>query len=146
MGVEHRNELVREINGVRYFNDSIASSPSRTIAGLKSFDRKVMLIAGGYDKHIPFEPLAPYVIEKVKFMALSGPTAAAIEKAVVEHPHYNGVPEIVRVNDIKEAVEIVSAKAQSGDIVTLSPACASFDAFPNFEARGKYFKELVNNL
>ncbi len=146
MGVEHRNELVREVNGVRYFNDSIASSPSRTIAGLKSFDRKVMLIAGGYDKHIPFEPLAPYIIEKVKFMALSGPTAAAIEKAVLEHPHYNGVPEIVRVNDIKEALEIVSAKAQSGDIVTLSPACASFDAFPNFEARGKYFKELVNNL
>lgn len=146
MGVEHRNELVREKDGVRYFNDSIASSPSRTIAGLKSFDRKVMLIAGGYDKHIPFEPLAPYVIEKVKFMALSGPTAEAIEKAVLEHPHYNGVPEIVRVNDIKEAVEIVSAKAQRGDIVTLSPACASFDAFPNFEARGKYFKELVNNL
>ena len=146
MGVEHRNELVREINGVRYFNDSIASSPSRTIAGLKSFDRKVMLIAGGYDKHIPFEPLAPYIIEKVKFLALSGPTAAAIEKAVVEHPHYNGVPEIVRVNDIKEALEIVSSKAVSGDIVTLSPACASFDAFPNFEARGKYFKELVNDL
>ena len=145
-GVEHRNEFVREKDGVRYFNDSIASSPTRTIAGLKSFDQKVMLIAGGYDKHIPFEPLAPYIIEKVKFMALSGPTAAAIEKAVTEHPHYKGSPEIVKVADIKEAVEIINSKAQKGDIVTLSPACASFDAFPNFEARGKYFKELVNKL
>lgn len=146
MGVEHRNELVREVDGVRYYNDSIASSPSRTIAGLKSFDQKVMLIAGGYDKHIPFEPLAPYIIEKVKFMTLSGPTADAIEKAVVSHPEYNGVPEIVKVKDIKEAVSIIHKKAQKGDIVTLSPACASFDAFPNFEARGKYFKELVNEL
>ncbi len=146
MGVEHRNELVREVDGVRYYNDSIASSPSRTIAGLKSFDQKVMLIAGGYDKHIPFEPLAPYIIEKVKFMTLSGPTADAIEKAVVSHPEYNGVPEIVKVKDIKEAVSIIHKKAQKGDIVTLSPACASFDAFPNFEARGKYFKELVNQL
>lgn len=145
-GVEHRNELIREINGVRYFNDSIASSPSRTIAGLKSFDKKVMLIAGGYDKHIPFEPLAPYIIEKVKFMALSGPTADAIEKAVITHPEYNGCPEIVKVSDIKEALNIIHARAEKGDIVTLSPACASFDAFPNFEARGKYFKDLVNEL
>lgn len=146
MGVEHRNEFVREVDGVRYYNDSIASSPSRTIAGLKSFDQKVMLIAGGYDKHIPFEPLAPYIIEKVKFMTLSGPTADAIQKAVISHPEYNGVPEIVKVKDIKEAVSIIHKKAQKGDIVTLSPACASFDAFPNFEARGKYFKELVNEL
>lgn len=145
-GVEHRNEFVREKDGVRYFNDSIASSPTRTIAGLKSFDRKVMLIAGGYDKHIPFEPLAPYIIDKVKFMALSGPTASAIEKAVTEHPNYKGSPEIVKVADIKEALEVIHARAESGDIVTLSPACASFDAFPNFEERGKYFKELVNEL
>ncbi|MEE0946779.1 MAG: UDP-N-acetylmuramoyl-L-alanine--D-glutamate ligase [Acutalibacteraceae bacterium] len=146
LGVEHRNEFVREVDGVRYYNDSIASSPSRTIAGLKSFDQKVMLIAGGYDKHIPFEPLAPYILEKVKFMALSGPTANAIEKAVVTHPQYNGIPEIVKVADIKEAVEIIHKKAEKGDVVTLSPACASFDAFPNFEARGKFFKELVNKL
>ena len=145
-GVEHRNEFVREKDGVRYFNDSIASSPTRTIAGLKSFDQQVMLIAGGYDKHIPFEPLAPYIIEKVKFMALTGPTADAIEKTVKEHPHYKGSPEIVKVSDIKEAVEVIHSRAQKGDIVTLSPACASFDAFPNFEARGKYFKELVNAL
>ena len=85
-------------------------------------------------------------IEKVKFMTLSGPTADAIQKAVISHPEYNGVPEIVKVKDIKEAVSIIHKKAQKGDIVTLSPACASFDAFPNFEARGKYFKELVNEL
>ena len=146
MGVEHRIEFVREVEGVKYYNDSIASSPTRTIAGLKAFNSKVILLAGGYDKHIPFEPLAPYIIEKVKFMALSGPTANAIEEAVVSHPDYNGSPEIVKVNDIKEAVEIIHSRAQKGDIVTLSPACASFDAFPNFEARGKYFKDLVNSL
>ena len=146
MGVEHRNEFIREKDGVRYFNDSIASSPSRTIAGLKAFDQKVILIAGGYDKHIPFEPLAPYIIEKVKLMTLSGPTADAIEKAVITHPDYKGSPEIIKVSDIKEAVDIIHKRAVNGDIVTLSPACASFDAFANFEARGKYFKDLVNNL
>ena len=146
MGVEHRNEFIREKDGVRYFNDSIASSPSRTIAGLKAFDQKVILIAGGYDKHIPFEPLAPYIIEKVKLMTLSGPTADAIEKAVITHPDYKGSPEIIKVSDIKEAVDIIHKRAEKGDIVTLSPACASFDAFANFEARGKYFKDLVNNL
>ncbi|MBE6728629.1 MAG: UDP-N-acetylmuramoyl-L-alanine--D-glutamate ligase [Ruminococcaceae bacterium] len=146
MGVEHRNEFVREVNGVKYFNDSIATSPTRTIAGLKSFDKKVMLIAGGYDKHIPFDPLAPFIIEKVKFMALSGPTAEAIEEAVISHPDYCGSPEIVRAADIKEAVELIHSRAEKGDVVTLSPACASFDAFPNFEARGKYFKDLVNSL
>ena len=146
MGVEHRNEFIREKDGVRYFNDSIASSPSRTIAGLKAFGQKVILIAGGYDKHIPFEPLAPYIIEKVKLMTLSGPTADAIEKAVITHPDYKGSPEIIKVADIKEAVELIHKRAEKGDIVTLSPACASFDAFANFEARGKYFKDLVNNL
>lgn len=146
MGVEHRNEFIREKDGVRYFNDSIASSPSRTIAGLKAFGQKVILIAGGYDKHIPFEPLAPYIIEKVKLMTLSGPTADAIEKAVITHPDYKGSPEIIKVADIKEAVDLIDKRAEKGDIVTLSPACASFDAFANFEARGKYFKDLVNNL
>ncbi|MBQ0083920.1 MAG: UDP-N-acetylmuramoyl-L-alanine--D-glutamate ligase [Clostridiales bacterium] len=145
-GVEHRIEFVREIDGVRYFNDSIASSPTRTIAGLKAFKEPVVLIAGGYDKHIPFEPMAPFVIEKVKLMLISGPTAEKIEKAIVSNPEYKGSPEIIRVTDIAEAVKIAREKAVSGDVVTLSPACASFDAFPNFAARGNYFKELVNKL
>lgn len=145
-GVEHRIEFVREVNGVKYYNDSIASSPTRTIAGLKAFDRKVILLAGGYDKHIPFEPMAPYVIDKVKTLILSGPTAEKIEKAVKNHPEYKGSPEIIFAENLDIAVQTAKSKAENGDIVTLSPACASFDAFPNFAVRGNYFKELVNKL
>lgn len=145
-GVEHRIEFVREVNGVKYYNDSIASSPSRTIAGLKAFDQKVILIAGGYDKHIPFEPMAPFVVEKVKKLYLCGDTAEKIEASIRGYEGYNGEPEIVRLKNLDEAVQRASKEAESGDIVTMSPACASFDSFPNFAARGKYFKELVNNL
>ena len=145
-GVEHRIEFVREVNGVKYYNDSIASSPTRTIAGLKAFPEKVHLIAGGYDKHIPFEPMVPYVLEKVEKLYLCGDTADKIEKAVRDNENYNGAPEIIRVANIAEAVEKAHQNAKSGDVVTLSPACASFDAFPNFAARGNYFKELVNKL
>ncbi len=145
-GVEHRIELVRTVNGVKYYNDSIASSPTRTIAGLKAFDRRVHLIAGGYDKHIPFEPMVPYILEKVEKLYLSGHTADKIEAAVKTDSNYNGTPEIIRVKDIAEAVALASKTAKEGDIVTLSPACASFDCFPNFAARGNYFKELVNKL
>ena len=145
-GVEHRIEFVREVNGVKYYNDSIASSPTRTIAGLKAFDKKVHLIAGGYDKHIPFEPMVPYIIEKVEKLYLCGDTAEKIEKAVLADTSYNGMPQIIKVKDIAEAVAKANELTKSGDIVTLSPACASFDAFPNFAARGNYFKELVNKL
>jgi UDP-N-acetylmuramoylalanine--D-glutamate ligase len=137
---------VREVNGVKYYNDSIASSPTRTIAGLKAFDKKVHLIAGGYDKHIPFEPMVPYIIEKVEKLYLCGDTAEKIEKAVLADTSYNGMPQIIKVKDIAEAVAKANELTKSGDIVTLSPACASFDAFPNFAARGNYFKELVNKL
>ena len=145
-GVEHRIEFVREVNGVKYYNDSIASSPTRTIAGLKAFDKKVHLIAGGYDKHIPFEPMVPYIIEKVEKLYLCGDTADKIEKAVRDSSNYNGNPQIIRVANIDEAVNLAHKTAKVGDIVTLSPACASFDSFPNFAARGNYFKELVNKL
>ena len=145
-GVEHRIEFVREVNGVKYYNDSIASSPTRTIAGLKAFDQKVMLIAGGYDKHIPFEPMMPYVVEKVKTLYLCGDTADKIEQCLCDYAGYNGSPEIVRVKDIAEAVAQAHKNAVQGDIVTLSPACASFDAYPNFVCRGNHFKQLVNEL
>lgn len=145
-GVEHRNELVRELDGVKYYNDSIASSPTRTIAGLKSFDRKVILIAGGYDKHIPFEPLMPHIVERVKLLYLCGATADKIEQCLRNYSGFDGSPEIVRVNNIEEAVKRAHDIAESGDIVTLSPACASFDAYPNFVARGNHFKEVVNKL
>ena len=147
LGVEHRIEFVRELDGVKYYNDSIASSPTRTIAGLKAFDQQIILIAGGYDKHIPFEPMAPYITEKVKSLILCGPTADAIEKAVKNDGNYGeNHPEIIRVKDLPEAVATAHKIAVSGDLVTLSPACASFDAYPNFAARGNHFKELVNNL
>ena len=146
-GVEHRIEFVREVQGVKYYNDSIASSPTRTIAGLKAFNQKIILLAGGYDKHIPFEPMAPYVTEKVKTLILCGPTTDKIEAAVKADPDYkNGNPEIIRVNNYEEAVKIAHETAVPGDIVALSPACASFDAYPNFVARGRHFKELVNKL
>lgn len=146
MGVEHRIEFVREVKGVKYYNDSIASSPTRTIAGLKAFNQKVHLIAGGYDKHIPYDPLVPYILEKVEKLYLCGATADKIEKAVRENENYNGVPEIIRCESITAAVLKANEIAKPGDIVTLSPASASFDAYPNFVARGNHFKELVNKL
>ena len=143
-GVEHRIELVTETNGVRWYNDSIATSPSRTLAGLNSFDQKLILLAGGYDKHIPFEPMAGTVAEKVRLLILTGPTAGAIEAAVVSHPKYDASAlTILHAADLPEAVALAREHAVPGDVVMLSPACASFDAYPNFEARGRHFKELV---
>ncbi len=146
-GVEHRIEFVRELDGVKYYNDSIASSPTRTIAGLKSFDKNIILLAGGYDKHIPFEPMVPYIIEKVKVLLLTGPTAEKIEKAIKADSKYMGYnPTIIRTENMDESVNVARKNAVSGDTVILSPACASFDAFPNFAVRGDEFKRLVNNL
>ncbi len=145
-GVEHRLEFVRELNGVKYYNDSIASSPTRTIAGLKAMGKNVVLIAGGYDKHIPFEPMAEIVISNVKCLLLSGPTAKKIEDAVKSSPLYKGTPEILHAENMKDAVLKAQKKAQKGDIVALSPACASFDAYVNFAARGNDFKKVVNEL
>lgn len=146
-GVEHRIEFIRELNGVKYYNDSIATTPTRTIAGLNSFNHKVILIAGGYDKLIPFDVLGPKVAEKVKLLILLGATADKIEAAVKAAPEYKeGNPKILRVNSLEEAVAAAHSAAQQGDIVTLSPACASFDMFKNFETRGEVFKELIHGL
>ena len=146
-GVEHRIEFVRELDGVKWYNDSIASSPTRTIAGLNSFHQKLILIAGGYDKKIPFEPLAPKIIEKVKTLILMGVTAPKIEAAVTACEGFD--PQQLRIlhaKDMQQAVELARQCAQPGDIVSLSPACASFDLYPDFEARGRHFKELVHQL
>ena len=144
-GVEHRIELVRTLDGVRYYNDSIASSPTRTIAGLRSFKEKLILIAGGYDKNIPFDELGPEVVERVKVLVLCGATADKIRAAVEAAPGYEaGKPVIVTASNLTEAAEAARAHAVEGDVVTLSPACASFDQFPNFMARGKAFKAIVN--
>ncbi len=146
-GVEHRIEFVRELDGVKYYNDSIASSPTRVIAGLRSFGRKIILIAGGYDKKIPFEPLAEPVNEFVKTLVLMGATAEKIEKAVTAPPYYNPDSlKILHAGSMREAVELARKSAEPGDVVSLSPACASFDLYPNFEARGRDFKAIVNSL
>jgi len=145
-GVEHRIEFVRQTGGVMYYNDSIATSPSRTIAGLKSFDQKVILIAGGKDKGIPFDELGVEVISHVKTLVLVGRTAEKIKSVVENAPGYNGLPEIIMSESFEDAVSSASNAASSGDIVILSPACAAFDMFRNFEHRGQTFKELVRGL
>ncbi len=146
-GVEHRIELVRELNGVRYFNDSIASSPTRTMAGLKCFPEKVILIAGGYDKHIPFDSLGPAIVSSVKRLILTGDTASKIRASVEAAPGYEeGKPIIETYPDFREAVEAAHQAAVKGDVVILSPACASFDRFKNFMERGETFKGIVREF
>ena len=143
-GVEHRIELVRIKDGVRFYNDSIASSPSRTIAGLRSFKQKVILIAGGYDKHIPYDVLGPEVCEHVKKLFLCGATAPLI-RAAVENCSMQQ-PEMVDCGDFESAVRAAAAAAEDGDVVLMSPASASFDQFKNFMVRGEFFKKIVKEL
>ena len=146
-GVEHRIELVRVKDGVRFYNDSIASSPTRTIAGLRSFPEKVCLIAGGYDKHIPFDVLGPEICRHTKRVYLNGATAAMIRKAVESTPEYiPGSPELIDCRDFTDAVNRAAADAKASDVVLMSPACAAFDQFKNFMERGKYFKKLIMEL
>lgn len=145
-GVEHRMEFVRELDGVKYYNDSIASSPSRTISGTLAFYKEnLVLICGGYDKHIPYGPLGPAIRGRVKALVLMGDTGPKIEQAVRE-AQGGGLPEFLHARDMEEAVALARSAARPGDVVSLSPASASFDMYPGFEARGRHFKELVNGL
>ena len=143
-GVEHRIELVRIKGGVRYYNDSIASSPTRTIAGLRSFPEKVILIAGGYDKHIPYDPLGPEICAHVKKLFLNGATGPQIRAAVENCAGEK--PEMVDCPDFASAVKAAVEAAEPGDVVLMSPASAAFDQFKNFMVRGNTFKELVKEL
>ena len=147
-GVKHRAQLVRELDGVRYYNDSIASSPTRTACGMLSlFDQKLILICGGYDKNIPYAPLGPVICDKVKTLILLGATGPKIESAVKESTNYQaGMPEIIYADTMENAVNIARQKAVSGDIVALSPASASFDMYRDFEQRGEHFMSIVNSL
>ena len=146
-GVEHRIELVRVKDGVRFYNDSIASSPSRTIAGLRSFPEKVLLIAGGYDKHIPYDVLGPEVCSHVKILLVNGATGGQIRQAVEAAPNYRpGYPQIVDCCDFADAVHKAAKAAKDQDVVLMSPASAAFDQFKNFMERGTYFKKLVMEL
>ena len=143
-GVEHRIELVRIKDNVRYYNDSIASSPSRTIAGLRSFREKVILIAGGYDKHIPYDVLGPEICEHVKKLFLCGATAPQIRAAVENCDGEK--PAITDCGKFENAVRAAAAAAEAGDVVLMSPASASFDEFKNFMVRGEFFKNIVKEL
>ena len=144
-GVEHRLELVREKDGVRYINDSIASSPSRTVAGLRALSgQSIVLVAGGYDKHIPYAPLGEEIPGKVKTLVLTGPTGPKIKEALLAAG--GETPKIIEKADFREAVLAAAAEAVPGDTVLLSPASASFDAFRNFEERGNTFKQIVREL
>ncbi len=166
-GVEHRIEFTREINGTKWYNDSIGSSPTRTIAGLNSFDESIVLIAGGYDKHLDYTPLAKPILEKVKTLILLGQTSVKIKEAVenackefegniVTTEDYELLTfinknvkkeiKIFTVNTLEEAVSRANMEAECGEVVLFSPASASFDMFKNFMERGNVFKQLVNRL
>lgn len=146
-GVEHRLEQVRILHGVTYINDSIGTSPTRTLAGLKAMKTKPIVIAGGYDKKIPFDSLGDALCIYAKRVFLTGATAEKIRDAVISSAYYadSGV-ELEIIDDFDETVLAASRVAVQGDIVLLSPACAAFDKFKNFAERGRHFKKLVMEL
>jgi UDP-N-acetylmuramoylalanine--D-glutamate ligase len=146
-GVAHRIQLVREKDGVKFYDSSIDSSPNRTKAALRSFAQKVIMVAGGKDKGIAYDDLGPELVEHVKILVLTGMTAGKIRAAAEQAPGYNGAnPIILDVEDFDEAIRTAAAQAQPGDVVILSPASTSFDRFRNFEERGLRFQKVVNEL
>lgn len=147
-GVEHRNEFVRELNGVKYYNDSIASSPTRTALGtLSLYDEKIIVILGGYDKHLDYTELGELIVKKVKTAIIMGATGPKIEKAILQSKNYSeGNPKIIKVENMEQAVQAAYDNSSTGDIVSMSPASASFDLYKDFDQRGKHFKSLVNVL
>jgi UDP-N-acetylmuramoylalanine--D-glutamate ligase len=144
-GVEHRLELVEEIDGVRYYDDSIATSPQRTIAALNSFTDPIILLAGGREKHLPLDTLAERILQTVKALVLFGEAAPLLEQAVVEKEPGERLL-LFRASDLAEAVQTAAHVAQPGDVVLLSPACTSYDSYRDFAERGDHFKSLVRDL
>ncbi len=153
-GVEHRLEFVRALRGVRYYNDSIATSPERTVAALRSFEEPIVLLAGGRDKHLPWEEMAQLTLRKVRHLVLFGEAAPIIERAIHDAaqqccaqstmPHAQLA--VHRCSTLEEAVEVAARNAQPGDVVLLAPGGTSFDAFRDFAERGQRFRELVKAL
>lgn len=150
-GVEHRLEIVRERDGVLWINDSIATTPERMMAALNAFgqeDRGIVLLAGGRDKHLPWEACATVIHARARHVILFGEAAGLIHDALIRHAretHCAPVP-IVRCADLPEAVAAAAQIAQSGDAVLLAPGGTSFDAYPDFAARGVHFRTLVEAL
>ena len=146
-GVEHRLELVKEINKIKWYNDSIGTSPTRTIAGLNSFDEKIVLIAGGYDKHLDYTPIAKPIVANVSKLILLGATSAKINNAVItELKAQNKDLPMYQCSTLQEAVDTAYSVVKEGEVVLFSPASASFDMFKNFAERGEKFKEIVNTI
>lgn len=146
-GVEHRIEFVREYKGVKYYNDSIATSPSRVISGLKAFNQKIIMISGGSDKGNDMSEMVPYILEKVKLLVLNGATADKIYDSVVSNENYkNSGLKIIKTDTMQSALQIAKDNAIEGDIVSLCPACPAFDQFKTFEYRGREFKKIVNGF
>ena len=146
-GVEHRIEYVREFNGVRYYNDSIATSPSRVISGLKAFGKKIIVIMGGSDKGNDMSEMVPYILKYVKLLVLNGATADKIYDAVTNYDGFEASgTKVVKTDVLENALAIAKEEAEQGDVVTLCPACPAFDQFKTFEYRGRKFKELVNGF
>lgn len=146
-GVEHRIEFVREYNGVRYYNDSIATSPSRVISGLRAFGKKIVVIMGGSDKGNDMSEMVPDILKYVKLLVLNGATADKIYNTIIHSDSYNASDiMIIKTDTLENALTEAKNNAQSGDIVSLCPACPAFDQFKTFEYRGRRFKELVNGF
>lgn len=146
-GVEHRIELCRVLDGVKYYNSSIDSSPSRSTACLRAFDQKVIMIAGGYDKNLDYTSLGDEICKHVKVLILCGATSKKIKDAVVSSKEYaESNLKVIDSPDFDSTAKIAKDNAVTGDIVVLSPASASFDLFKNFEVRGQTFKRLVMEL
>jgi UDP-N-acetylmuramoylalanine--D-glutamate ligase len=147
-GVEHRLEMVRERDGVSYYNDSISTTPERLIAALRSFDQPIVLLAGGLDKHLPWQDAAHLIMHRTRHVILFGKATEIIAKAI-DNVHQQDMvtgPALHRCVNLEEAVHLAAQIARPGDVVLLSPGCASFDAFNNFAERGERFKEFVLHL
>ncbi len=142
-GVEHRIETVRELSGVKYINDSKGTNVDSSVKAVEAMDRPTVLIAGGYDKHTDFSPFAAAIAAgKIQRVVLLGETADQIEAALLKC----GYEAVLRAHTMKEAVESARAEAVEGGAVLLSPACASFDMYEDYEARGRDFKRIVAEL
>lgn len=145
-GVEHRLEEVCRRDGVTFVNDSIATAPERLIAGLRSFDSPVVLVAGGRDKRLPWAEAAALIRERARAVVTMGEAAPLIEEAIEGARHAGGAPRVARAADMRDAVRLASAFAHAGDVVLLSPGCTSFDSYRDFEERGDDFKMAVRSI
>ncbi len=146
-GVEHRIEFVKEINGVKWYNDSASSTPSRTISGLNAFDEEIVLIAGGADKNLDYTPIAKPILDKVKTLILMGQTSGKIFDSVkAEEEIENKEINIYMVNSLSQAVILAKRYSLPGQVVLFSPASTSFDMFKNMYDRGHQFKDIVNKM